>query len=465
MNMSYIPGQSTAIALVIAGVHGSELSGIEVARWLDIKLKSNWNDGQNPPYMTTCIVPEVFPASAVLARQCRDLPKSVPDHLCELTQHGRELYFLKKRLGAVTAFVIYPNRSFPPPGQSFQYLRDRKGPTDAGGNAIKLLGKQWDSTRGRWLDADKGKAENWISAPLIAEIGELAQLIELLKPTHIVSIHGKKAPPTTKVPPKGAESPGIYVDPTYDYDAKACAVDPWGGASTFATDLCKFDVTIDPAFPLVGRAVEINDALKKGGMSISNSGKTAVKDLLKQAKANWISWVDAVGKGSDAQNDADQAMKLLQDAATYVGITFKGKKETLSARKSSEDDQLDLELAQELWKKFPALVPGNHLGGNDKPPTVHYPASTGHPQGFSLGDWGPVAVNRSNGPGQRPAAPVITVEVFGYDESFSFDGDRQVYDEKGIRLRASGGKGPVKGRSEQLQAYADVLRTRFLGQR
>src|SRR5262249_10309837 len=61
----YFPGETAERALVIGGVHGSELAGIEVAQRVVDDLKS----GKLPkPYYTVIVVPELYPESAALAR-------------------------------------------------------------------------------------------------------------------------------------------------------------------------------------------------------------------------------------------------------------------------------------------------------------------------------------------------------------------------------------------------------------
>jgi hypothetical protein len=63
----FFGGSTTEVALVIAGVDGSELSGIEVANWLRVKLTKS----KAPPRYTTIIIPEMFPSQATIARSWR----------------------------------------------------------------------------------------------------------------------------------------------------------------------------------------------------------------------------------------------------------------------------------------------------------------------------------------------------------------------------------------------------------
>ena len=62
----FFEGKSPDVALVIAGVHGSEVSGIEVAQWILVKLyrRINADREKGRPHYTTIIIPELFPDQA-----------------------------------------------------------------------------------------------------------------------------------------------------------------------------------------------------------------------------------------------------------------------------------------------------------------------------------------------------------------------------------------------------------------
>ena len=108
---------------------------------------------------------------------------------------------------------------------------------------------------------------------------------------------------------------------------------------------------------------------------------------------------------------------------------------------------------------------------------MHYAKEAGTPKGFSLGDWGPVGVMESDSkrPGTRPAAPVLTIEVLHYAESWAFRDGEQIMDEQGqpllqkldpqIRASSPMQQGPPyprprlfnQQRSRQLQTYAEAI--------
>src|SRR6266487_5092663 len=133
MFSSYISlGLRDDIALVIAGVHGSELSGIEVANWMRVKLQHS----QVPPVFTTIIIPEVFPKQAQIGREYR-LSKKLRDEFDDTDHPDVNGRYVKGS--------IEPNRQFPHPGKPLSSLKDRS----AGGQ------------------------------PLLSETGELLRLIEV----------------------------------------------------------------------------------------------------------------------------------------------------------------------------------------------------------------------------------------------------------------------------------------------
>src|SRR5262249_636849 len=62
------PGETDKHARVVSGIHGSGLSGIEVAYWLIVKLRDRIEKEKIRPRLTTYIIPELFPESAIIAR-------------------------------------------------------------------------------------------------------------------------------------------------------------------------------------------------------------------------------------------------------------------------------------------------------------------------------------------------------------------------------------------------------------
>ncbi len=101
----YFPGQTDHRALIIGGVHGSELSSIEVANELIRQLLQS----DRQPYYTVVVVPSLFPDNAAIAA-------SFPEEAGSDKNIGRYSF----RNG------VDPNRQMPSPGRSFSELQ----PTD-----------------------------------------------------------------------------------------------------------------------------------------------------------------------------------------------------------------------------------------------------------------------------------------------------------------------------------------------
>lgn len=110
VNAWYFPGSSDKRALVIGGVHGSELSSIEMAEALIARLQ------KEAPYYSVIVIPALFPDNAAIAMDRRD-------------QLGSEL-----NIGRYShREAVDPNRQMPSPGKAF----DEDHPTDHLGRTIE----------------------------------------------------------------------------------------------------------------------------------------------------------------------------------------------------------------------------------------------------------------------------------------------------------------------------------------
>jgi hypothetical protein len=342
------PGQSPDIALVIAGVHGTEKSGVEVVRWLQVKLRRHEDAGRRPRF-TTVLVPEVF-------------PESVEHNNREVvwTPNGRR-------------YEIPPNRQFPPPGHPLSFLIKHDGPADVKGNPIRFEAK------GRLIS----KKDHNGSVPLLNGTRGLLQLIEGLSPKRIASVHGHR---DVGKPARGVDdAPGIFVDPRYEYDHDLCAKDPVDGQPyEWGTSLCKFNLAVDAASPTVGRIVKLNDALRRHAIPDEQVRQTKA-DLDEACKL----YTDALRKfrathdpNSVNKGCRDQAYNKFMEVADQLGIQFSpANVSACSAIGQSEDEPLVLAIARKLPTR---LVPGSHLDEHDSsghvlPPVLHYTESAGLP--------------------------------------------------------------------------------------
>ena len=156
-----IPGQVPEVAMVVAGVHGSEHSGVEVAERLLAQLSTQ------SPYYTVVVVPRLFPGN-VADREAWEA-KLAKDNTDIAVKKYQELRTKAGDVGRVTKGQEDPNRQFPDLGGDL----DLKKPVDSKGRLIEP-----------------------------SNLALLA-LIDNFKPTRIVSIHAIKE----------LGKAGVYADP------------------------------------------------------------------------------------------------------------------------------------------------------------------------------------------------------------------------------------------------------------
>jgi hypothetical protein len=129
----YFPGTSDKRALVIGGVHGSELSAIEVSKTLIDLLSSG-----SRPYYSVIVIPSLFPDNAARAMM---KPSLIGDPL-NIGRYSNDN-------------AVDPNRQMPGPGCAF----DEQDPRDYVGRTIEV------------------------------ENQALLQLIDFFKPSRIANLH------------------------------------------------------------------------------------------------------------------------------------------------------------------------------------------------------------------------------------------------------------------------------------
>jgi len=384
-------GGEPGFVLIVAGIHESEQSGIEIAHWIRVKLTKR----PNPTRLGAIIIPDLFRERGGEEARTAEWKTDYGDW----NKKGEDYREISD--------AIRPARHFPPPGKP-----------------LSLLGKGKD----KFLMDENGKLVNYNGQRirLLPEIEYLIHCIETFKPVRIVTCHGKKPRTPKQVQKaqkagiidmtdadakkwngvdaiKGLNFPGIFVDPRYQ-PASNCQ-----DKKLHHFENCKFDSKLDPAYP-----------------------KEPVSPF---------------------------PTKRFDSAKSPEG---------------PKDDALALEAAKAVFKKDPTLVPGNHVSAQI--PVVHYHREPPlGPPGFSLGDWGPAAVNPKGGDGSRPGAPVFTIETKDNYESWAFFDGVQILDEEGQPLtpeetpeqRANNRKNkpyivPEKfkknpKRSKELQAYAEAI--------
>jgi len=167
----FFPGNSAGIALVIGGVHGSELSGSEVAQLLVKRLFEDSAKGVKP-HFNVVIIPVLFPDNAAIAKPVHNKPgddnntgRITDKSSCSLRLQasGREE-------------CVDPNRQFPTPGKRSENIN----PVDALGTRIEK------------------------------ENVALLAAVAFFKPGRIATIHAHKLPEKMA---KDIDGPGIFADP------------------------------------------------------------------------------------------------------------------------------------------------------------------------------------------------------------------------------------------------------------
>jgi hypothetical protein len=179
IEVSFVEGRSDQRALVVAGVHGSERQGIDVARaLLDVLQKRQ-------PHYSVVVVPSLFPQHA---------------------DPGWGVEGVRQR-GTQT------NRNFP--------SLDQEVGSYSGGQALDPSGKPIQAAKD-----DTGTAR-----PILAENVMLMELIDRFHPTRIISIHGTH----------DSSAAGVFADPHFISPEKEKAIKVLAGLIAFVTSL--FGVT------------------------------------------------------------------------------------------------------------------------------------------------------------------------------------------------------------------------------
>jgi hypothetical protein len=122
----FFPGASKEKALVVGGVHGSELSGIAVAEELVRRLSLAT---ARQPFFSVIVVPSLFPDNVAARRDFEATIKGKlsPDDYAKAAAKAGDP-------GRITAGQEDPNRQMPAPGADF----DPKNPKDAAGRLIEI---------------------------------------------------------------------------------------------------------------------------------------------------------------------------------------------------------------------------------------------------------------------------------------------------------------------------------------
>jgi hypothetical protein len=162
-------GISKEVALVFAGVHGSEPSGVTVANKLVDLLKDAASKGKKPKF-TTIVIPRL------------------------ISRHGPK----RKRYVISSGKPIEPNRNFPRPGESYEFVLLRASKRKDNAELVDCRSKK--------LGGDK------VMHRILAENRILIQIIEKFQPGRAASIHAHNLPGIR------GDGPGIFVDPRGNFN-------------------------------------------------------------------------------------------------------------------------------------------------------------------------------------------------------------------------------------------------------
>lgn len=184
----FFPGVTPRRALVIGGVHGSEVQGARVVESLRTLLETRSRAG-NPPHFTTILVPVLNARThdPSLQRQGqRYIPRNPTDRPSSQTE----------------ATGIEPNRTFPTPGEDYSDARARvaKGQPELvytpppGTRAPRATGHEADA--------------------MIPETRALVLLIERFRPERIASVHAHSI--GSSAAGRLGDDPGVFVDPAME---------------------------------------------------------------------------------------------------------------------------------------------------------------------------------------------------------------------------------------------------------
>jgi hypothetical protein len=178
---SRFAGQSSDVALIVGGIHGNELTGVQVADRLIKTLQA----AKTPPALTTIVIPQLFADGRFRLDRAKDPTRYILGEKSLYAQQGQH------------SMDIEPNRNLPRVGESYADVRARLAR-----HGVELI-DYYDRT----FDYMTSKLDAILADMMLAENRILVQLIEQEKPTRAASLHGKTAYARL------GDGPGIFMDP------------------------------------------------------------------------------------------------------------------------------------------------------------------------------------------------------------------------------------------------------------
>ena len=195
------PGRTERRALIIGGVHGDELAGIEVVKRLKILLEARSAAG-NRPLFTTILVPIVMPHT--YQTEQRYVEGGVG-----LIETDTD----EKKRRKVVRHNVEPNLNFPLPGDTYEMAR-RRGVAHSTDAELFIRVPSGSGTV-----PERPPMGPLTSIRMLPETRFLVQLIERFQPERLAAIHAHSRQSLchqcrdSQDTDCGGEGPGIFIDP------------------------------------------------------------------------------------------------------------------------------------------------------------------------------------------------------------------------------------------------------------
>jgi Domain of unknown function (DUF4157) len=169
----FFPGQTSRRAMIIGGVHGSEVSGVEVVENLLARMRAS---GAQTPYFSLIVIPRLFPERVAQEMATRRTPGTNSNAF-------RESGEFANLQGSRTE--IPTNRNFPTP-------------TGATPEAVR--------------HAATSATQDDAGLPILQQNRILLDLIDRFQPERIASVHANRRATGMR---RGGPGSGVFVDPAH----------------------------------------------------------------------------------------------------------------------------------------------------------------------------------------------------------------------------------------------------------
>lgn len=404
----FIPGASTDRALVIAGVHGSEAQGVEVAEMLLKDLQA----AKTAPHFNVILVPTLF-----------------PDHLA----------FRERE------FATETNRNFPLTDTAVTDYKDVADKTVEGKATTRRIAV--DAAGKEIQDAKKKQR-------ILHENVLLMELIDKFKPTRIISIHGTHT----------HSSAGVFSDPFFITKSEQAAIETAAGADA-ARDVKAAGLAegSQEAKKKLEERTKAHVERRQKALQTTKDARTGDDEALAIASAYAISQQIPSTSTLHKRDEALKAQRsTLQTKLAGVEAREKTLAEAKSKRALTEDEKKELGKITKEKKNFRFQI--NILSDANIQAVEKNPATAGNVLHKGVGkeqatwsaDKGKSVQDREKeGVSLGLYGPAKGISVFTVEPAVNKRSDEYA---TGLDPNVS-----EVDRKAELQAYADAIRTILLG--